>query len=276
MEVALNINDKYEKLKEIIKGYKKAVIAYSGGVDSTFLVKVAYDVLKDNSTAVTIVSPMLSESEKTDALEMAEKIGIAHILIEDDEIEEQVQKNGIDRCYHCKKIEFGNIIEAAKDYNIQIVCDGSNVDDLSDYRPGLNAISEMQVKSPLRDAGLTKAEIRELSKALGLRTWDKPAFACLASRIPYGEKIDNNKLRRIDKSEIFLRNLGFKQLRVRSHGDTARIEISREEREKMFNVDIMDKVSEELKKYGFTYVSMELGGYKMGNMNAKINDGIKK
>jgi uncharacterized protein len=191
-------------------------------------------------------------------------------MINDDEIEDEVLANPVNRCYHCKKVEFTRILEKAHEKKITIVFDGSNVDDMSDYRPGLQALSELKVISPLRLAGLTKSDIRELSHELGLRTWNKPALACLGSRIPYGERITIEKLTRIDKSEDYMRTLGFIQFRVRSHGDMARIEVSPEERTKLFNEKLLDTISKQLKSYGYQYVCLEMEGYITGSLNRVI------
>lgn len=266
----MELQDKYEKLKAIISETNKAAVAYSGGVDSTLLSKVAFDILKENSIAITLVSPMNAQSEMKDAEELAKEIGITHYMINDDEIEDEVLANPINRCYHCKKVEFTRILEKANEEKISIVFDGSNMDDMSDYRPGLQALSELKVISPLRLAGLTKSDIRELSHALGLRTWNKPALACLGSRIPYGERITIEKLTRIDKSEDFMRTLGFIQFRVRSHGDMARIEVSPEERTKLFDEKLLDTISKQLKSYGYQYVCLEMEGYITGSLNRVI------
>lgn len=266
----MELQDKYEKLKTIIAETGKAAVAYSGGVDSTLLSKVAFDVLKENSIAITLVSPMNAQSEMKDAEDLAKEIGITHYMINDDEIEDEVLANPVNRCYHCKKVEFTRILEKAHEKKITIVFDGSNVDDMSDYRPGLQALSELKVISPLRLAGLTKSDIRELSHELGLRTWNKPALACLGSRIPYGERITIEKLTRIDKSEDYMRTLGFIQFRVRSHGDIARIEVSPEERTKLFNEKLLDTISKQLKSYGYQYVCLEMEGYITGSLNRVI------
>ncbi|MDP4206654.1 MAG: ATP-dependent sacrificial sulfur transferase LarE [Bacteroidota bacterium] len=266
----MDLQEKYNKLKAIIAEAGKAAVAYSGGVDSTFLSKVCNDVLKENSIAITLVSPMNAKSEMKDAEELAKEIGIKHFFIYDDEIEEKVSENPVNRCYFCKKIEFSKILQKAQEYQINIVFDGSNVDDLSDYRPGLQALSELKIQSPLREAGLTKSEIRQLSHELGLRTWDKPAFACLASRIPYGEKITPEKLTKIERAEDYLRNAGLIQFRVRSHGDMARIEVDPSERSKLFDENILDEISRKLKSFGYLYVCLELEGYKTGSLNRKI------
>lgn len=266
----MNLQDKYEKLKNIISETGKAAVAFSGGVDSALLSKVTYDVLRENSIAITLVSPMNAQSEMKDAEELAKEIGIKHYMINDDEIEDEVLANPVNRCYFCKKIEFGAIIDKAKEVGVKVVFDGSNMDDMSDYRPGLQALSELEVMSPLRMAGLTKSDIRELSHQLGLRSWNKPALACLGSRIPYGERITIEKLTKIDKSEDYLRSLGFVQFRVRSHENMARIEVSPEERSKMFDGNLLDQISKQLKTYGYQYVCMELEGYVTGSLNRVI------
>ena len=237
----MTLEDKYENLRELIRALGGAAVAFSGGVDSSFLCKVIRDVLGDHSLAVTVVSPMLPRSEIECAKEVAVAVGIRHVLVEDPDIEATVAANPADRCYHCKKIEFSHILKAARENGLNRVLDGSNLDDLSDYRPGLIALKELGILSPLREAELTKADIRELSKRLGLKTWNKPAFACLASRIPYGERITLAKLRAVEQAEDFLRLRGFRQFRVRIHGTIARIELAPEERTKMFDTRLMGR-----------------------------------
>ena len=211
---------------------------------------------------------MLPASELQGARDAAAKIGIRHILLEEDGIDDTVAENPRDRCYHCKKIEFGAIIEEAARHGIDTVLDGSNVDDLSDYRPGLKALAELGVFSPLREAGLTKDDIRALSRNFGLPTWNKPAFACLASRIPYGERIDREKLKAVERAEDVLRERGFVQFRVRAHQNIARIEVAPDERKKFFDEKTLDDIAGAVKKCGFTYAAFELAGYKMGSLNA--------
>jgi len=272
MSVLLNsqTEKKYEALKKYINKLDNAAVALSGGVDSSLLAKVCFDVLGDRSIAITIVSPMLSKKELVDAQRVASVIGIRHILLPEKEIESEVRQNPVNRCYFCKKIEFGLVIEEAKRYGVKQVLDGSNADDISDYRPGAKAAKELQVKSPLQVVGLTKNEIRELSRMFCLPTSNKPAFACLASRIPYGEEITGEKLERIEKAEVFLQSLGFREMRVRSHDTIARIEVAPTEREKLFDTELMDRVSQKLKSYGFLYVCMELEGYSLGSLNRKV------
>jgi uncharacterized protein len=265
-----NIDEKYRRLVGIIRAQGSAAVAFSGGVDSSFLCRAAVEALGSGAVAVTIVSPMLPRSELDCAAALARKLGITHILVEEGEIDEEVAANPRERCYFCKKKEFGAVFAAAKERGIHTVLDGSNLDDLGDYRPGLKALEELRVISPLREAGLTKADIRELSRRFDLPTWDKPAFACLASRIPYGERIDKDKLARIEQAEDRLRAAGFRQFRVRSHGDIARIEVAPEERRRFFDERTLDSLSRSLKSYGFLYVAFELEGYAMGNMNRAL------
>jgi uncharacterized protein len=210
---------------------------------------------------------MLPQSELDDARKVAASVGIRHLLLEENEIAAEVAANPPDRCYHCKKREFGAIQRAAKLEGIGTVLDGTNLDDEGDYRPGMRAIAELGIASPLREAGLTKADVRELSRRLGLPTWDKPAFACLASRVPYGERIDPATLERIEKAEAYLKTLGLRQFRVRSHGDIARLEVARDERPKLFDEAKLDAISAKLKLFGFLYVCFELEGYSMGSLN---------
>lgn len=266
----MDIDEKYQSLLAYISVLGSAAVAFSGGVDSSFLCHAAAAALGKKALAITVVSPMLPKSEIDCAAAVARQVGIEHILVEESEIDEEVAANPKERCYFCKKIEFGRILEAAKVRGINTVLDGSNMDDLGDYRPGLRALAELEICSPLREAGLSKAEIRELSRRFGLSTWDKPAFACLASRIPYGERIDRQKLNRVERAEDLLREAGFRQLRVRSHGDIARIEVAPRERRRFFDEALLDSLSQKLKSCGFLYVALELEGYAQGNLNRSL------
>jgi uncharacterized protein len=261
------LDEKYRRLIDALARLDGAAVAFSGGVDSSFLCHAARAALGDRAVAVTIISPMLPKSERDAAAEVAARVGIEHILVEEAEIDDEVAANPKERCYFCKKLEFGAIAEAAKARGIGTVLDGSNMDDMGDYRPGLKALAELHIISPLREAGLSKAEIRALSKRFELPTWDKPAFACLASRIPYGERIDREKLSRVERAEDLLRAEGFRQFRVRSHGDIARIEVAPEERSRFFNEALMDRISRAFKSCGFVYAALELEGYQMGSLN---------
>jgi len=269
----MDINERYERLKKQIRELGSVAVAYSGGVDSTLLCKVAHDALGDRAIAVTVVSPMLPRREVEAARTHARSIGIRHVLAQESTIDPSVAENPPQRCYFCKRLEFSAIMRIAERERVSSVLDGSNRDDLSDYRPGLKALSELGIVSPLREAGLDKAAIRELSRRLGLPTWDKPALACLASRVPYGDRITVEKLQRVDQAEDYLRGIGVRQVRVRTHQDLARIEVARDERPKLLDAVIMDGVSARLKSLGFLYVCMELEGYATGSMNRPLAGG---
>ena len=264
----MNLQEKFQLLKDIIKKRGSAAIAFSGGVDSTFLIKVAHEVLGDKLIAVTATSSTYPERELKEAIEYAKDMGVKHIVISSEELEiEGFASNPKNRCYYCKKELFTKINKVAIENGLEYVFDGSNLDDTGDYRPGMQAAKELEVVSPLKEAGLTKKDIRELSKELGLPTWNKPAFACLSSRFPYGNKITLPKLKMVDKAEQFLLDMGIRQVRVRHHGEIARIEVAPEEREQFFSVEVMDKIGAEFKKIGFTYVTLDMLGYRTGSMN---------
>lgn len=277
MSENLSLDQKYHILLETIvragQSTGGVAVAFSGGVDSSLLCYAAHKALGNRAIAVTIVSPMLPQSELLCAKQVAAHIGITHILAQEDAIDATVAENPVNRCYFCKKLEFGVVVRVAEERGIHTVFDGSNLDDQGDYRPGLTALSELGIVSPLREARLQKNEIRELARRYQLAVWDKPAYACLASRIPYGEKIDAEKLARIERSEDALRSLGFRQFRVRLHGDIARIEVSPEERPRFFDETLLDRISHTLKSFGFVYVAFELEGYRMGSLNRLINAG---
>lgn len=264
---------KLRKLEKLLKDMTSVAVAFSGGVDSTFLMKVAADTLGERAMAVTVRSSLFSEREFNDASEYIKGLNVRHVIIDIDELEiDGFSQNPVNRCYYCKKAIFSKIKEIALRYGMKAVVDGSNVDDLTDYRPGLQALKELEIISPLREAGLTKNEIRKLSKDMGLPTWDKPAFACLASRIPYGQEITKEKLRMVENAEISLMDMGFRQVRVRHHGEIARIEVAREERSRLFDTEMMDTISEKVKEAGFRYVTLDLQGYRTGS----LNEGIKE
>lgn len=268
----MTLDQKYEKLKEIIHNLGGAIVAYSGGVDSTFLLKVAYKELGSHVLGVTARSSTYPEREFQESIKYAGIIGARHKVIISEELEiEGFSKNPVNRCYYCKNELFTKIKLIAEEEGLKYVLDGSNFDDTNDYRPGMIAARENGVISPLKEAGLTKDDIRELSKREGLPTWDKPSFACLSSRFPYGNEITVEKLSMVDRAEQFLLDKGFRQVRVRHHGDIARIEVPADNRSKLFNEQLMDEIAAEFTKIGFSYITMDLKGYRTGSMNEVID-----
>ena len=262
--------EKLVELHRYIRKLRSLVIAFSGGVDSTFLLKAAHDVLGDNVIAVTARSVSFPQRELNEAMDFCRSEGIRHIVVDSEELDiDGFSHNPVNRCYLCKHELFEKILAIAEQNNIRYVAEGSNMDDEGDYRPGLQAVAELHIKSPLRDVGLNKQEIREYSRQLGLRTWDKQPFACLSSRFPYGEEITEQKLRMVDKAEQLLLDLGFHQLRVRIHGEIARIEVLPDEFEKILSC--RERISRAFKEYGFQYVTMDLQGYRTGSMNETLN-----
>ena len=267
------LNEKLQLLKDIIKEKGSAAVAFSGGVDSTFLIRIAKEVLGDKLIAVTATSSTYPERELKEAIKYAKDFGVKHIIISSEELDiEGFANNPKNRCYYCKKELFTKVKAVASENGAKYVFDGSNLDDNGDYRPGMQAARELTVISPLKEAGLTKKDIRDLSKEFGLPTWNKPAFACLSSRFPYGNKITLPKLKMIDEAEQFLLDMGIRQVRVRHHGEIARIEVAPEEREKFFGIDIMDKISAKFKELGFIYTTLDLAGYRTGSMNEVLRD----
>ena len=263
---------KYEQLKQYIQGLGSVAVAFSGGVDSTFLLKTAHEVLGEHAIALTVKASFVPDRELQEAKAFCKEEGIRHLIAEVDASEiEGFAQNPKNRCYFCKKALFQNMLTIAKEYQIADVVEGSNVDDLGDYRPGLMAIAELGIKSPLKEVGLTKEEIRILSKKEGLRTWDKPSYACLASRFVYGETITSEKLAMVEMAEQLLIEMGFVQMRVRVHGTMARIEVLPEDMERFLAPEIREEVCAKLKAYGFSYVTLDLMGYRMGSMNEVLN-----
>ncbi len=263
----MSVDLKYQTLLTTIKKYPASAVAFSGGVDSTLLAKALYDVFGQKGLAVTVFSPLVPQWERLLAQKMAAFIGIPHRIIEIPELDADVVSNPPDRCYYCKNSIFKRIKSESEKEGISIVFDGSNTDDMDDYRPGMRALRELGIKSPLKEAGLDKESIRQISKHLKLKTWDHPSYACLASRFPYNSPITEEKLNMVEAGEDFLHTLGFRQIRLRHHDEIGRIEISRDEIDLMMDTETMDKVSMKLKELGFIYVCLELEGYKMGNLN---------
>ncbi|PKK82569.1 MAG: TIGR00268 family protein [candidate division Zixibacteria bacterium HGW-Zixibacteria-1] len=264
---------KVQKLMKQLASLDSALIAYSGGVDSTFLLKIGADVLKDKLTAVTSHSEVTPPGDFEQASAFAESLGVKYIVIKTDELADaEFTANPIDRCYHCKHKLFEKLSEIAREHKIKWLLDGANFDDLSDYRPGARAAGEFGVISPLKEAGLTKDEIRILSKELNLPTWDKPASPCLASRVPYGQVITPEKLSRIGQSEEYLRTLGVRELRVRDHDDVARIEIPPESINLFLDESIREKIIDKLKSFGYKYVALDLQGFRSGSLNEVLKN----
>ena len=270
-EVTSEQLNKYDELKKMLKDFGSAAVAFSSGVDSTFLLYAAKEALGDKVIAISAKSCSFPERELNEAKAFCEAHKICHIIFESEELEiEGFSENPVNRCYICKHELFEKIIKIAENEGISVILEGSNLDDNGDYRPGLQAVAELGIKSPLRSVGFTKEDIRALSKYLNLPTWEKPSFACLASRFVYGETITKEKLAMVDKAEQMLLDLGFRQVRVRIHGTMARIEVLPDEFEKLISDEVRNQITASFKSFGFTYVTMDLTGYRTGSMNEVI------
>ena len=262
------MEEKFSKLQNILREMGSALIAYSGGVDSTFLIKVAKDVLGEKALAIIAASATFPRLELEEAERQAQDIGIGYLVIKTEELRNpSFYNNPPERCYYCKRELFGKLQEIAREKGFKFILDGTNQDDQNDFRPGRKAGREFKVRSPLFEAGLAKEDIRILSRELGLSTWDKPSQACLSSRFPYGEVISEEKLRIVEEGEEFIRSLGFRQVRLRHHGQLARLEVDQEDIPKFFDNGIGEKIKNKLIELGYLYITVDLEGYRTGSLN---------
>jgi uncharacterized protein len=267
---------KLDQLKALFADLDKALIAYSGGIDSALVAKIAHDVLGDGAIALTAESPSLLPEDLEEAITQAAQIGITHKIVQTYELENpNYASNPVNRCYFCKSELHDTLKPLALEWGYPYVVDGVNADDLHDYRPGIQAAKERGARSPLAEVGVTKAEVREMAKYLGLPYWDKPAQPCLSSRFPYGEEITIPKLQRVGRAEVYLRRLGWKNIRVRSEGDTARIEVLPDQVKEFVLQTDLPTLIDTFKAYGFLYVTLDLEGYQSGKLNQVLQVSVK-
>ncbi|MBW2637402.1 MAG: ATP-dependent sacrificial sulfur transferase LarE [Deltaproteobacteria bacterium] len=267
----MNTLEKYKRLTDCLKSLGPCIVSFSGGLDSTFLLKSSAEALQKRVLAITVALPYIPRWELSEARTIARSLKVRHSVIEAP-IPEEMLHNPPNRCYVCKKSMITLIKKEAVKEGIKNIIEGTTADDLDDYRPGMKAIEEMHIKSPLLECRFTKEDIRIASKEIGLPSWDKPPYSCLLTRIPHGTEITREELEKIENSERYLMDIGFKEIRVRSHGNIARIEFAREDRKRLFDEALMDTIAATLKEFGYTYVAMELAGYKMGSMNKPKSD----
>ncbi len=265
----LEENVKYNNLLTYLKRYKSIAVAFSGGVDSTFLLAVSQTAIKDRLIALTIRTPYIPNWEISEAAQFVSDKGITHKIIDLPFIQ-KLKPNPKDRCYWCKTYLFQNLLKETKSLGYEVLMDGTNYDDLSDYRPGLQALKELGIVSPFLELKITKDEIRRFSQTLKLPTWEKPAYACLLTRIPYGQEIINGELKRIEQAEVYLMQMGFKGHRVRLHGDLARIEFQQSDFEKVLQKELFNAISAKMKEIGFTYITLDMEGYRTGSHNESL------